>query len=283
MYTKEQLLNMEFSFTYINFFHNFRLIAKNDKEFSKKVISGDTTLGTLYGIKDVNDYIKDKSWKIIKDNNIEKLPNEYIIDTHINDTDPSKNKFIKAFRYYRVVNKLKSDCFVQIPRQYSHLPVITMEKWLKLIQMENKKIIGYKIKEGIDKLAVLRALKYTGDNLKAIENNEKLYGWHFSINSLYHQEAEKCNLLDVLFEPVYKKEEIILSVGNNKKIDVTIKKDSIFAEGKEVKLSDLTKAQDMFTTMNISGWEVSIPEIKIGCLTINKTDLTNIINTYKQL
>lgn len=126
-----------------------------------------------------------------------------------------------------------------------------------------KEIIGYKLIKPEYEQAALTLAKM-GNNQSWLRNLES-QGWIFSVNSINSDTFKEAGVLDLWFEPVYKKEEIIVSV--NDQFNVTVKSNGIFHIN-----DDITKFVEGIISINkedkVGGYNYSISDVifsKTGC------------------
>lgn len=91
--------------------------------------------------------------------------------------------------------------------------------------MEQKAIVGYKVKKGIETVSAGRALNTTFSHP---------YKLAFQVDTTTHKEAERTGLLDLLFEPVYEEKKVFIEIihgarGERRPLKVEIKDDENLA------------------------------------------------------
>lgn len=172
------------------------------------------------------------------------------------------------------------------PKDYTE---ITFEQFKKYVlnlkennNMENKEIIGYKLKEDCNQYE---------DAAIIISNisKEQFYSWipkkgyNFNNGSVLYSRFKKAGVLDLWFEPVYKTKEKTLTLSNGKSI--IISKDSILAEGKNINHSHLSFLTSPHILL-ITDWKVELKDAtyKIGCWdNVKLSDINLILETYKNM
>lgn len=151
-------------------------------------------------------------------------------------------------------------------RKEENYTEITFEQF-KQITMQEKEIIGYKTKEGVNIGAARRAL----DTAILPLMQEKI---NFKTGSILHDRAKQLGILDLLFEPVYGVDKKTIHIGTPK-IPVEIEGDKITVDKFSVTTTkaDLERYIDRFKVKlapatNVFGdYEIRIvnPVFHIGC------------------
>jgi hypothetical protein len=169
--------------------------------------------------------------------------------------------------------------------------------------MEQKKIIGYKLNGTVDRKTVDRFLgetmSYCGDVLlsgkskhcnEMTEEEKSVYFTRGHVEGSLVKKCRQACVLDLWFTPIYEPEkprEIAATLSNNKLINIT--KEGVIVEGKLVKIKYIeslyskTKYSET-NTFGDTGWNIRYNTFDIGCYkNLNKKDLEYILRIYKSL
>lgn len=143
-----------------------------------------------------------------------------------------------------------------------------------------KEIIGYNIKE-----------EFKDKERKIAETLDTQIGkipgagyWLPNCGSVYNN-AIDMGVLDLWFEPVYKEEEVKLTLGTPAK-EVVVKKDSVYCEGYVFLLENIEKILPMFTEIDAIPIGVCVKKVWIGCsagIEVTKDEVLKIIKTAEEL
>lgn len=150
---------------------------------------------------------------------------------------------------------------------------------------ENKRIIGYVHKEGLSEMEKNALIKINSYTIKKSYPNPSI---NFTSDCKLYHELKALGLLDKYFNPVY--EEVkpttkTLVVGDTKQKIVISKNgciDVIGGNNLDVD-SFINMKKHLCDKTTIGEYNVSIPQIKIGCTTITMDELDLIIETAMEL
>ncbi len=87
------------------------------------------------------------------------------------------------------------------------------------------------------------------------------------------------------WEPIYEEKEEILNLGD-KNIKITISKDKIEAEGKDISIVRFRKLYSCMIDwhkIQLNGWNIKFPKVLVGCSEFSYLDIDLIISTYDKL
>lgn len=170
--------------------------------------------------------------------------------------------------------------------------------WFKLSDlpkkenMNEKKIIGYKLKEEFNYLKETAAKIGQGrDNIvRLTEQSEYLKTGiiKYAGSTRTIQNLKDVGVLDLWFEPVFapeKPKETILHLGD-KKTEVIIGQKKIMADGKGISrddVSELLRVMGGNSTFSDMNWTVEFPLVKVGCTTLTIDEINLILITYDKL
>lgn len=159
----------------------------------------------------------------------------------------------------------------------------TLEELKELGNMNEKKIIGYKLIKPEYKEAAEKVGNFS--NFETFEHFETISS-QTTIN-VYRKIVEKfkkAEVLDLWFKPVYEPEKPIEKVITVNGVKITIKQGSLEAEGTRFNLDYLTTLSELFYQLpEPLNWNITIESVKIGCKTgWTKKHLEEIIREYQE-
>lgn len=136
-----------------------------------------------------------------------------------------------------------------------------------------KKIIGYKL--------IKSEYKEAACSLSSTDLNSTL-GPNIATSNATINDLKRAGVLDLWFEPIYKKEKIILTCGDKKLPIEIIPDQSIIVDNTNV---DIKHLEDIFNSFNkifskLNDWHVKVTSLKIGCSIFTLEEIKNIIDTY---
>ncbi|MBS1960752.1 MAG: hypothetical protein JST04_00945 [Bdellovibrionales bacterium] len=169
----------------------------------------------------------------------------------------------------------------------NNLTLLTLEQFIKLTKMEDKKKqIGWKLKEEFKKFEKQAAnIAFDDTTINIFTDNYKEY-CNFKINSNCEVRLKNAKLLDLWFEPVYEpekpKEEI---VSMNEQFNLRVTKDGIFY-GNENITEYVTNVVDFANSIptKFGKYDFLYSEMKLsktGC-ECKETRLSDWINVWKK-
>jgi len=169
-----------------------------------------------------------------------------------------------------------TDCWDEICSFKNNPTLLTLEEWDSIVnnskQDNMKEIIGYKLNGVVSKEIADRVLKWQSSDY------DGLYFIKGHIGGSLVAEAKRLDILDKWFEPVYKQEEKVISMGS---FNLTIKPEGIFHKNENITnfveemmrtLTPLTNRHNKFNK-----WTYNIENI-----TFNQTGCEGSKTTYKQ-
>lgn len=222
--------------------------------------------------KENKDIFNDVVIKYI-DNNYTKEGEEGIgtlntIDWYIGHDGSAQVTYMNGINWFKDITKFKNN------------PVeLTLEQFIKLTKMEDKKIIGYKLKKEFENYRqVAKTICGVNDFLNSSVD--------FDINSLSYDNIKKAGVLDIWFEPVYEpekpKEE---NVSMNGQFSLRVTKDGIF-HGNENITEYVANVVDFANSIptKFDKYDFHYSEMKLsktGCES-KETKLSDWINVWKK-
>lgn len=155
----------------------------------------------------------------------------------------------------------------------------TLEQ-LKALDMNEKKIIGYK-------LIKPEYLEAANEICKKLNTGTSIGEFSFlriGINRLSIPALKDAGVLDIWFEPVYEPEkpkEKVITVNGTK---ISIKQGSIYAVDRTFKIESIKHLIGLMSSnYNKDFWDTKFTEVKIGCKTgWTKAHLEEIIREYQE-
>jgi hypothetical protein len=164
--------------------------------------------------------------------------------------------------------------------------IITINQIKELNNMENKKIIGYKLIKPEYKEAALAIVKrLSDDSWENWDSTLKKYGVNFYCPSNHEKWLKEAKVLDIWFTPVFEPEkpkEVIVELSNGK--SVTVKKEYVLAEAKKIDIKYIKSLHCNTNTFGDTGWSIQYNTFDIGCYkNLTRNDLNLIIEAYNKL
>lgn len=156
-------------------------------------------------------------------------------------------------------------------------PLTTIQVKLSGITNNPKAIIGYKLSK--------RKYQKAAEDIATVSLDNELgaAGYNFAKGSPVHTLIKEAGVLDLWFEPVYQSHEMKLHLGTPS-VSITIRKGSITAKKEAFDYNVILQIQEkMKMNIVINDYNVTLPNVAIGCTTFTKDEIDNIVETYKKL
>lgn len=183
---------------------------------------------------------------------------------------------------YSLLGKIGTVCEVDKDNNVQvDLQRATHDKWWfhsgNIELYAQNKIIGYKIK---DEKYAKPASQICGVSSFYEDSVGK---YDFTINSMCFDRLKEYGVLDLWCDPVEKATTKTLVLGSSR-VPIIISNGKIEAESKNFNIKDITRLYHIFLPHHpVSGFDVSVSKIKIGCSEFSKDDLKLIIDTYNDI